>query len=56
MLYIRKEVYKFYKNYLRTFHSSLIDKSESIVMIKIYEQLKEEIGYIDNYDISFPIN
>ena len=25
-------------------------------MIKIYRQLKEEIGYIDNYDILFPIN
>ncbi len=55
-LYIKKEVRKSYKNYFRTFHPSLTNKSKSIAMIKIYGQLKEEIGYIDNYNISFPIN
>ncbi len=38
------------------FHLSLTDKNKSIVMIKIHRQLKEEIEYIDNYNISFLIN
>ena len=55
-LYIRRGIYKSYKNHFRTFYPSLIDKSESIVIIKVYGQLKEEIGYIDNYNISFLID
>ncbi len=55
-LYIKKRIRKSYKNHLRTFHPLLIDKNESIVMIKVYGQLKEEIGYINNYNISFSIN
>ena len=55
-LYIRKGVCEFYKDYFRTFHPLLINKNESIVMIKMYRQLKEEIEYIDNRDISFPID
>ncbi len=55
-LYIRRGVCEFYKDYLRTFHPSLTNKSESIAIIRIYRQLKEEIGYIDNRDISFPID
>jgi len=55
-LYIRKGVRKSYKDHLRTFYPSLTDKSESIAVIKMYRQLKEEIKYIDNRDISFPID
>ncbi len=55
-LYIKRRVYKSYKNHLRIFYPSLIDKNKSIVIIKIYRQLKEEIGYIDNYNISFSID
>ncbi len=51
MLYIKKGVYKSYKNYFRTFYLSLINKNESIVVIKVYKQLKKEIEYIDNYNI-----
>ena len=56
MLYIKRGVYKSYKDYLRMFHLSLIDKNESIAVIRIYRQLKEEIEYIDNYNISFLTN
>src|SRR6266699_287273 len=55
-LYIRKGVRESYKNHFRTFYPSLTNKSKSIVVIKIYGQLKEEIGYIDNYNISFLTN
>jgi len=55
-LHIKKGIRKSYKNHLRTFYSSLTDKNESIAMIKIYKQLKKEIGYIDNHNISFPTN
>ncbi|SRR6266566_8787356 len=55
-LYIRKRVRKSYKDYFRTFYPSLINKNELIIVIKVYRQLKEEIGYIDNYNISFPID
>ena len=55
-LYIRRGVRESYKDYLRTFYLLLIDKSESIAMIKIYRQLKEEIEYIDNYNILFLID
>src|SRR6266699_2697467 len=55
-LYIKKGVCKFYKNYLQTFHLSLTNKNKSIIIIKIYRQLKEEIKYIDNYNILFSIN
>ncbi len=37
VLYIKREVCKFYKNYLRMFHFLLIDKNESIAIIKIYK-------------------
>ncbi len=36
VLCIKKGGCKSYKNYLRTFYFSLINKSESIAMIKIY--------------------
>ncbi len=56
ILYIKKRVRESYKDHLQTFHLLLIDKSESIAVIRIYRQLKEEIGYIDNYNISFFID
>ena len=56
VLYIRRRVCKSYKDYLQTFYPSLIDKNESIAVIKVYKQLKEEIKYIDNCNISFPID
>ena len=37
MLYIKKRVYKSYKNHFRMFYPLLIDKSESIAVIKIYK-------------------
>jgi len=52
-LYIRRGVCKSYKDYFRMFYSSLINKDKSIAVIKIYGQLKEEIKYIDHYNISF---
>ncbi|SRR6266566_8029766 len=55
-LYIKKGIRKSHKNHLRMFHLSLTDKNKSIAIIKIHRQLKEEIEYIDNYNISFPIN
>ncbi|SRR6266699_7332921 len=55
-LYIKKRIYKSYKDYLRIFYLSLINKNESIAMIKVYKQLKEEIRYIDNCNISFSID
>ena len=56
VLHIKKGVCESYKDHLRTFYLSLTDKSKSIVVIKVYGQLKEEIGYIDNCDISFLID
>ena len=56
VLYMRREVCKSYKDYLRMFYPLLIDKNESIVVIRMYRQLKEEIRYVDNCDISFFIN
>jgi hypothetical protein len=55
-LYIRRRVCESYKDYLRTLYSSLIDKDESIAIIKMYRQLKEEVGYIDHYNISLSID
>ncbi len=55
-LYIKKRVRKSYKDYLRTFYSSLTDKDKSIVVIEIYGQLKEEIEYIDHRDISLSVD
>ena len=52
-LYIRKEVYEFYKDHLRTFYFSLTIENESITMIGIYKELKKEIKYIDHYNILF---
>ena len=52
-LYIGKRIRESYKDHLRTFHSSLTDEGKSIVVIKIYGQLKEEVKYIDHYNISF---
>ena len=53
ILYIKRRVYKSYKDYLRTFYSLLTDKDESIVMIGMYKELKKKVGYIDYYNISF---
>jgi len=52
-LYIEREIRESYKDHLRTFHFLLINKDKSIVMIKVYGQLKKEIKYIDHYNISF---
>jgi len=52
-LYIGRGVCESYKDHLRTFYSSLIDKGKSIAMIRVYGQLKEEVRYIDHCDISF---
>jgi len=52
-LYIRKGICKSYKDHFRTFHSLLINKDKSIAMIRVYKQLKEEVKYIDHYNISF---
>src|SRR6266699_4075779 len=52
-LYMGKGVRKSYKDYFRTFHSSLTDEGKSIVMIRVYGQLKEEVRYIDHRNISF---
>ncbi|SRR6266566_2455645 len=51
ILYIQKKVRISYKNYIKIFHSLLIDKNETILIIRIDEQLKKEIGYIDHYNI-----
>jgi len=51
-LYIKKGIRESYKDYFRTFYSSLTDKGKSIVVIKVYGQLKEEVRYIDHRDIS----
>jgi len=37
MLYIGKEIYKSYKDYLRMFHSLLTNEDKSIIMIRIYK-------------------
>ncbi len=55
-LYIKKRIREFYKNYLRTLYFSLIDKNKSIIIIKVYRQLKEEVEYIDHYNISLSID
>ena len=55
-LYIKRGVRKSYEDYFRTLYSLLIDKSESIAVIKVYGQLKEEVGYIDYCDISLSTN
>ncbi len=36
ILYIKRGIYKSYKDYFRTFYPLLTNKNESIVMIKIY--------------------
>ncbi len=36
VLYIKKRIYKSYKDHLRIFYPSLIDKSESIAVIRMY--------------------
>ncbi len=56
MLYVKRGVCKSYKDHLRMFHPLLIDKNESIAVIKMYGQLKEEIEYVDNRNILFSIN
>ena len=35
-LYMRRGICKFYKDYFRVFYPSLIDKSELIIVIKMY--------------------
>ncbi len=37
MLYIGKEIYKSYKDYLRMFHFLLTNEDKSIIMIRIYK-------------------
>jgi len=55
-LCVRRGVRESYEDYLRAFYLLLIDKSESIAVIRVYGQLKEEIGYVDNCDILFLID
>ena len=52
-LYIKWRIRISYKDYLQIFYSSLVDKDESIAVIWIYRKLKEEVRYIDYYDILF---
>ena len=49
-LYIQRGVRIFYKDYIQMFYLSLADESETILVIWVNEQLKEEVRYIDHCD------
>jgi len=51
-LYIKRGVCKSYEDHLRTLHSLLTDKDESIAVIRVYGQLKKKVRYIDHCNIS----
>jgi|SRR6266699_610963 len=55
-VYIKWRIYISYKDHLRTFYFSLVDKSKSITVIQIYKKLKNEVEYIDYRNIPFSID